>query len=251
MPRIIKHPSIRKAELVASAQALFFERGYDRTSVDEIIARAGISKGAFYYYFPSKEAVLEALATQMADNSLEQIKPIIEDETLNAFERLNAFLGAGRQLKKAQAGEILASFEMLFRPENLVLYHRIHRAMSRRIVPMLAGIVAQGSKEGSFRSSDPEMTAEIMVSLITTTHDVVARMFDAQTDEEFERASTGFERRCIEQGIAIDRILGLPDGSIEFIEPGFAQAIFAGWRERRAGFATAPTEYALDVEDQR
>ncbi|MFN3500557.1 MAG: TetR/AcrR family transcriptional regulator, partial [Pannonibacter indicus] len=49
MPRVVKHPEVRRAELVLAAQALFFERGYDATSVDDIIKRSSVSKGAFYY----------------------------------------------------------------------------------------------------------------------------------------------------------------------------------------------------------
>lgn len=237
VPRIIKHPSIRKAEFVEAARALFFERGYDRTSVDVIIARAGVSKGAFYYYFPSKEAVLEAVAEQMADATLAEVRDIIEDDALGAFERLDTFLKRARQLKVAEAPEILTAFEVMFRPENVLLYHRVHMAVSRVVAPVVAAIVALGVKEGTFRSNDPAVTAEILLRLMTTTHDVVAGLFAAQTEEAFRRAAAAFEHRWIEQGIAVDRILGLPDGSVQLVEPGYADAIFAGWRARRSASA--------------
>ena len=54
MTRIKKPPEIRTAELLDCAQRLFFERGYDNTTVNDIIAEAGLSKGAFYHYFASK-----------------------------------------------------------------------------------------------------------------------------------------------------------------------------------------------------
>lgn len=236
MPRIVKHPTIRKAELVATAQALFFERGYDRTSVDQIIARAGVSKGAFYYYFPSKEAVFEAVAERLADITIKQIPDVIGDDTLSAFERLDEFFKRAR-LKVAQAPDILTAFEAMFRPENVALYHRAHMAVSRVKTPVIAAIVAQGVREGTFRSNDPTVTAEILLRLMTTTHDVVADLFSAQTDEAFRHAAAAFERRWIEHGIAVDRILGLPDGSVQLIEPGYAEAIFAGWRARRGASA--------------
>ncbi|TIL28812.1 MAG: helix-turn-helix transcriptional regulator, partial [Mesorhizobium sp.] len=49
MPRVIKPPEIRSAELLDCAQRLFFERGYDNTTVNDIIREAGLSKGAFYH----------------------------------------------------------------------------------------------------------------------------------------------------------------------------------------------------------
>lgn len=99
MPRVIKHPTVRRAELIAAAQTLFFERGYDATSVEDIIGRAGVSKGAFYYYFPSKEAVLEAIAEQMAQETAIATQAIVTDPTLNGFERLDRFLKHNRRLR--------------------------------------------------------------------------------------------------------------------------------------------------------
>ena len=233
MPRVIKHPDIRKAELVDAAQALFFEKGYEATSVDEIIRRAEISKGAFYYYFTSKEAVLEALAERMAVEAVERVRPLLEDESLNAYERLHRFLQQNRRLKAQQAPEILALFEALFRPQNLALYHHVHGRISRVLNPVMAGIIRQGMEEGTFLPGDPEITADILLSLTTATHSVVAALINARTEAEFRAAAEAFEKRFAGQGIVVDRILGLPDGSIEFIEPGFAEAFFHGWRQRQ------------------
>ena len=235
MPRVIKHPTVRRAEIVATAQALFFERGYEATRVDEIIGRAGLSKGAFYYYFSSKEAVLEALAEQMAQEAATEAETIVADETLNGFERLDLFLKHNRRLKVERAPEALALFEALFRPENLALYHHVFTRVSRVLVPLVAGILQQGIDDGSFLPGDAQAMAEILWGLTTTTHDTVAALIGAESDEAFKIAAAAFQRRWIMQGIVADRILGLPEGSIQFIEPGFAEAFFAGWRQRKVG----------------
>jgi AcrR family transcriptional regulator len=230
MPRVIKHPSVRQEELLESARALFFERGFDATSVDDVIQRAGLSKGAFYHYFASKDALLEALATKMAAESLAQTADLLEDPTLNAFERLTAFLARGRQLKVEQAPQMLRMFEAVFRPENIALYHRLHAAVRQIMTPVLARIIEQGIEEATFRPSHPRTTAEILLQLATITHDVVARLLTA-TGADIPPAIEAFERRLVEQGIAVDRILGLPDGSVQFIEPGFTQAMLADRRQ--------------------
>ncbi len=54
MPRIVKHPEVRRAEILDCAQALFLARGYDQASLNDVIAEAGLSKGAFYHYFASR-----------------------------------------------------------------------------------------------------------------------------------------------------------------------------------------------------
>lgn len=232
MPRVVKHPDVRRAELVLAAQALFFERGYDATSVDDIIKRSSVSKGAFYYYFPSKEAVLEAMARQMAEAAVLELQDVVNDPCLNAFEQLNLLFRHSRSAKVDQAAEILSYFAAVFRPENLALYHRIHAAVNGVMIPILTDIIGRGVAEKSLLSDEPAITAEIILGLVSTTHRSVAGLFEASTEEEFRVAADEFERRWHAQGIAMDRILGLPDGSLEVVEPGFADALFRQWRQK-------------------
>ena len=85
MPRIIKHPDLRRQELLDCAQAMFLERGYENASLNDVIAQAGSSKGAFYHYFPSKEALLEALAGRFAQQALAQVQDVLDDPGLDAL----------------------------------------------------------------------------------------------------------------------------------------------------------------------
>jgi AcrR family transcriptional regulator len=63
--RVLKAPAVRRAELIDCAQRLFLTRGYERTTINDVIAAAGLSKGAFYHHFRSKEDMLEAIAEQL------------------------------------------------------------------------------------------------------------------------------------------------------------------------------------------
>jgi AcrR family transcriptional regulator len=99
MPRVIKHPELRRSEILDQAFALFLSRGYDHTSLNDIIAEAGISKGAFYHYFPSKEALLAALADRFARKTLAELEDVLNDRELDPLERLNAFLAKGMRVK--------------------------------------------------------------------------------------------------------------------------------------------------------
>ena len=227
MPRVIKHPDIRRQELLDIAARSFAEHGYDSTTVDDVIRQAGLSKGAFYYYYPSKQALLEGLATAAATRALEALQPVMNASGLGAVDRLNAFLRQGRQTHDAAA--TLAVFESIFRPDNIVLYHRMHAAVMAVMLPPLIEILAQGVAEGSIRSNDPRTTAELVLMLGTMTHDVVGRLLGAKP-QEWAAAIAAFEHRLVEQGIAVDRILGLPDGTVAFVEPGFAEAMFASRR---------------------
>lgn len=222
----------RRAQLVETARSLFFTQGYEATSVEHIIAAAQISKGAFYHHFSSKGAVLEALADHIAEQAAEESRVVLGAPGLNAFERLQLLLRHHRGLKIERASEILNLFHSLFRPENLALHHRVFVRVSGRIIPIIAEVLEQGMADGTFLPGDPGLTAEIVVAMATLTHSAVAEVLAAEDDLSFERAARSFEKRLEAQGIAVDRVLGLPEGSVEFIEPGFARAFFAGWRNR-------------------
>ncbi|WP_233457025.1 TetR/AcrR family transcriptional regulator [Blautia producta] len=66
-----KEPEVRKGELLDAAQKLFVEKGYAKTTVTDILNVHGLSKGVFYYYFKSKEEVMDAIIQRMVDDMVD------------------------------------------------------------------------------------------------------------------------------------------------------------------------------------
>jgi AcrR family transcriptional regulator len=227
MPRVIKHPDLRRLEFLDVALRLFLERGYDETSLNEIITQAGVSKGAFYHYFPSKEALLEALADRSAKQAFQAVQHIAGAPAIDPLRRLNELLGASRQFKLDMADQGWRIFAALFRPENEVLYRKITAAWEARFTPILNELLAAGVKEKVFDTFDPEGVGQILQQLVSSTYPTVSAALRAKTQEERRAAIDIFERRLRLHGIAIDRLLGLPDGSIQIVEPGYAEAFMA------------------------
>lgn len=230
MPRVIKHPELRREELLDQAQALFLTHGYDRASLNDVIAAAGVSKGAFYHYFASKEALLEALAERFARQALAGVQDILDDPGLDPLNRLNGLLAQSRQAKVEAAAEAWALFETMFRPENLVLFHRINLAASASFSPLLVKIIRQGVEDGTFRTFDPEGVADMVMQFGMATHGVVAKAIASGSDAGMNVAIETLEKRVRLYEVALDRILGLPDGSIRISEPGYVRAVMTARR---------------------
>jgi AcrR family transcriptional regulator len=74
MPRVIKHPDIRRAELLDRASRLFVQHGYENVSLNDLIADAGVSKGAFYHWFPSKDALITAVTERSVDEGIAAVE---------------------------------------------------------------------------------------------------------------------------------------------------------------------------------
>lgn len=225
MPRIVKHPEDRRNELLDCAQALFFEQGYDRTTISDVIVKAGISKGGFYHHFASKEDLLEALTARLARDAVARVRDILEDPALGALARLNGFLARSRQMKIEDAPKLRAAFDVVFRPENILLYHRVNAASIAVMLPVLTRIIAEGQTEGIFAVPAPEAAAEIILHLGASTHDAVARTIAVSGTPAETAAIEALDARFQFLGLAVDRILGLPDGSVIFVEPGFTRAV--------------------------
>lgn len=87
MTRTVKDPEVRKNELVDAAEELFKKKGYSGTSIADIVNKVGVAHGLFYYYFDSKEDVIDAIVEKLVDDFVVSINKIIDEQDLNAKEK--------------------------------------------------------------------------------------------------------------------------------------------------------------------
>lgn len=101
---MVKHkaPEVRKNEILDAAQKLFIEKGYAKTTVADILSIDGLSKGVFYYYFESKEAVLDAVVARMVSSAVENAGRIAADPGMTVSEKLYAITAGAGQPEKVQ-----------------------------------------------------------------------------------------------------------------------------------------------------
>lgn len=224
MVRIKKPPEVRSNELLDCAQRLFFTRGYESTTVNDIIREAGVSKGAFYHYFPSKEALLETLAVRLSRENLKQLQPLFDNPSINAIGRLNALFADSRRLKVELAPQLRNTFNVLFKPENVVLFHRINEALTAVVQPLLADILKQGHEEGSLDAPDSQAFALMLLELRLSVGKVMHQALKQAETGDIDGAVTMLDDWMLTYGIALDRILKLPEGTLQVAEPGFARA---------------------------
>lgn len=228
MPRVVKHPELRRTELLDLAMTLFLERGYERVSLNDLIATSGMSKGAFYHYFSSKEALVSALAARSADQAFEALRPVFEEQGKGALERLNSGLRAGYEVKMALgAPESIGAMASMMRPENQSLLRRISAIWEDRFRPVLTEVIAQGVAEGVFDTFDPEGVGDMIQALAATMGTAVQRIIAAPDAPARAQAIDAAVLRQRLYGIATDRILGLPDGTIEVLDRDQIEALVA------------------------
>ncbi len=212
MKRTVKDPDERRSELVASAQQLFFTKGYQNTSVSEIVSSVGVAQGTFYYYFDSKQTVLEAVVEELAAQTMAVVRPLIADPGMDAITKWNLIFQMIGSWKTGKKEELLVIARTMGMPENLPLQHRLRLELTRQVASEFALVVVQGIQEGVFDTDYPQLTTEHAFAVMTAASD---RILDILINEgQFEDpALEAWNRICAAQ-TAIERLLGAPCGSL-------------------------------------
>lgn len=181
-PKFRRRAEARPDEVLDAALALFIENGFAATRVEDIAKRAGISKGAVYLYFPSKEALLEGLVRRA-------VLPIAE----NALGALQNFEGDPRIVITAvlkmlalrlKDDKLIAIPKLIFRevlgfPELAAMYRR---EVLDRVLPTLEALLRTGIEQGYLRQVDPHLTIRSIVGPLMM-HIAMAEVFGIMPED--------------------------------------------------------------------
>jgi AcrR family transcriptional regulator len=175
-PKFRRRAEARPDEVLDAALTLFIERGFAATRVEDIAAQAGLSKGAVYLYFPSKEAILEGLVKRavlpVADSALGMLQNYAGDPRLVITAALKMVAGRLADPKLIAIPRLLMR-EMINFPELAQMYRR---EVIDRVVPAIETLVRNGMRDGYFRPLDAELTLRSIIGPIIA-HVMIAELF--------------------------------------------------------------------------
>jgi AcrR family transcriptional regulator len=153
--RNVMDPKERQRQLLDIAQRLFLKQGYEKTSVSEIVRTAGLSQGAFYYYFESKMELLSELVDHILGEELQKtLDELVDRDDMDAIEKimhLNSYL-------TDRAHRSMEFVDFLHDEKNANLHLMIEQKMFPLVVPPLTRLIEQGVAEGFFKTRYPRKT---------------------------------------------------------------------------------------------
>ncbi len=189
----------RRAQIIEAALACFTRKGYNNTTMADIVAKSGMSKGSLYWYFKSKDELFEATIQSAFMNVGRQ-----------AFAALEEYSTAAEQLRAiaqmtASLGRIFVGYFNLFLEFWASSPHREEAAqlwvgMLVQYKDMLVGIIEEGIQKGEMKPVD----AEPLVWSLLATYDGLAAYLAIMPDLDVERASAVFTETIL-SGLAVEK----------------------------------------------
>ncbi len=208
--------TVRRDAFLDVAQRFVQTKGYEKMSVQDVLDELEASKGAFYHYFDSKQALLEAVIERFADTALANLAPVLEDSDLPALRKLEKVFASIARYKAEQKDLVLAIIKVWNSDGNAIVREKLRKLTTSRMVPLLAEVIRQGVDEGVFDVASPRETASVFVSLMLGFQELandyfIARRAGSMTFDDVGRSFGSFTD-------ALERILGVPRGSLRLID---------------------------------
>jgi len=218
----------RRNQLLDCAYNLFFSKGFEATTVQDIMKMANVSKGGFYHHFTSKEELMLAVFNRIAIQSASLMQVIVDDTSRTCTKRLQAIYDLEAESRKGMPIESLIYTSKIFLSDaNAGLHLVFNRTVARVSNPILALLIQEGQAQGEFVKRDA-LAAAKFITFINLSYNVdLAVAIDARGTEMADQAAVELKATIAMQFDAINLVLGLPLGTIRFGTPELVDALMA------------------------
>jgi AcrR family transcriptional regulator len=232
MARAVKEQEYaeKRNSILDAMQRLVYTKGYEQMTIQDMLDDLQISKGAFYHYFDSKQAVLEALVERIGEEALRLLQPIVHDPVLPALEKFKRYLATTNRWKVGQKAFFLALLRVWFTDDNAIVRQKLRTTGIREIAPLLSEIIRQGIQEGVMTATYPDQVGEMIAALAQDAGETIGALllsFDPERDDMLRA-----ERTVAVYTDAFERVLGVPAGSLTLVDDQTLKEWFVSPREK-------------------
>ena len=215
MARILKEAeyNAKRNEILDYTMSLVYSKGYAQMTIQDILDGLHISRGAFYHYFDSKQALLEALVMRMAAAAVKEFQPILQDQNLTALQKFRGFFETSVRWKNAGKALIISSLRGWYTDENSIIRQKLTTESLKGTAAILEPMICQGIEEKVFTTRYPAQAATIITGVALSVGDsIIDLMLSPPTDQS---ALQKMEIILEAYFDTIERILGAPPGSLK------------------------------------
>lgn len=165
MARPIGDHQARIQKILDTAEPMFYNQGYRQTTIQDIVKELGVATGTVYYYFRSKEAILEALIQRRMNYFLEQVLLTIGDPNIRNSEKLERTLQLIFIHMRNRDGTLL--FEFLNNKEDTNFLLSLSKLFRIKMFEPLTELIRQGQLNGEFKITYAPAGTTIILALLS------------------------------------------------------------------------------------
>lgn len=219
----MKKGDLKRAQILDAAEKLFFEKGYDRTSVQDILDALGMSKGGFYHYFDAKDAVLRAVSERRAESRFNRLNAELYGKT--PIERLNLLLRMTNLFESEELRFAALMLKLCYVERDAAMREHHRRILLDRLAPFMADVLEEGARDGSFHVRHPLEIGQLLLLLSLDANEQACEMLAKELD------NPDVMIRMLELlnawRDAAENLVGAPFGSIRLFE---ASQLVRAWQ---------------------
>jgi AcrR family transcriptional regulator len=208
--------TVRRDAFIDAAMRLIHSSGYEKMTLQDVLDTTEASRGAFYHYFDSKDALLDSVLWRMTDAVLASVAAVIDDPAVPALEKIDRLFSGIAHWKNQRKELVVGVLDVWYSDVNAIVRERFRSVIAGRMIPVLARIVRQGKDQGTFLVTSPDETARVLWSLIQGAQETAGELLLAR-----QRNAIPFEAvapALAAYPAAFERILGVPHGSVRLAD---------------------------------
>lgn len=225
-------PQKRKRQIRNAGFEIFQEKGYENTTVRDIIDEIGISKGGFYHHYSSKEELLEDIAEGIIEVIVEILQDIIEREDLSGLEKLNRYIREVNSYKIEKTDELsLLMSEMYYGGKNIRLEKKFLELTRQQVFPLFSRVVKEGIEDGSFKTDYPQEAAEFYLDILLIYQRRIGEIFARAIKDRNQDMLEDIRRRASFLQNILESALGLKEGELVLTDV-IGKTLNDIWREK-------------------
>lgn len=224
---------IRKAAIIETAEGLFYSKGYENTSIQDVLDALKLSKGGFYHHFESKLSLLDAICEKRVESHAEECRRLIAERGYTGIEKLNCVLTYSSYLKDASSEFVSIMLKVAYKEGAVMLRDHMKMATVALMYPMASEAIAEGIQENVFYARYSDELGSILLNLSHCLTDEVS-MIAVETDDA-EQRTQAIEHKLSAYSYACETMLNAPHGSLTMLSRDAYEAISTSLEMMAAG----------------
>lgn len=181
----MKKGELRRESIIRTAERLFFEKGYEETSIQDILDALSISKGGFYHHFDSKISLLSEITRQRGERDLERVRTELRSGKLNPVQKLNLILSVLHLFERSEPEFAALVLKVSYLDGDVQFREQMRSFILAELRPLMNDVIREGVADGSFFTRYPGRLGELLLLLGNDVNDEVCRLL-AQSPENPE-----------------------------------------------------------------